>query len=93
MDIQNKDSYYNSIYKGYIINDSISDDPEGLNRYQVYIPEVHYGLIESNVEAYGKLDSSAKLKSSYFTAFPWAVSLISDLKQRRCYIWKLCTKR
>ena len=79
MDIINRDSYYNSIYKGYIVNDSLTDDPEGLNRYQIYIPEVHYGLIESNVEEYRKLDSSSKKSSPLFYSLPWAVSLVSGL--------------
>ena len=79
MDIVNRDKYYNSIYKGYIINDSTGDDPENLGRYQIYIPQIHYTLIESNIEEYGKLSKEEKKKSSYFTSFPWAISLVTGL--------------
>ena len=77
MDIVNKDTYYNSIYQAVIIDDKLGDDPKGKNRYQIYIPEVHYRY-EEQKDNYLKEDD--KSKSQYKTLFPWAVSLISDLK-------------
>ena len=79
MDITNRDSYYNSIYQAYIINDDTSADPLSKRRYQIFIPEIHY-TIESICEQYSKLSNAEKINSEYFSLFPWAVSLVSDLK-------------
>jgi len=81
LDIQNKDNYFNVIYQGYIINDSKSDDPEGQSRYQIYVPQLHYDILEANVEKYGKLSAEDKINDELFGYFPWATTLVGDLEQ------------
>lgn len=78
MDIVNKDTYYNSIYQAIIVDEKLGDDPEGKGRYQIYIPEVHYRYEEQKDKYIAEEDKS---KSQYKTLFPWAVSLISGLKE------------
>lgn len=77
MDVQNKDTYYNSIYSAIVVNDNFESDPMGLFRVQVYIPTMFYEY-NSIYESY--MNSSDKASSEDADKFPWAKSLVKDLK-------------
>lgn len=77
MNVLNKSDYYNAFYKAIIIDDNTSDDPDGEERYQIYIPKLHYEYSD-RYQAY--MNNSAKQSDPLFFVFPWATSLFKNLK-------------
>lgn len=78
MEIANKDSYYNSVYKAIVVNSDSNQDPKSANRIQVYLPEQQYEYADIYTTY---MNDSNKSASEYKDKFPWAVSLVSDLKE------------
>ena len=76
MDINNRDSYYNAIYKANVINTDSSQDPNGTDRIQIYVPYLHYQNI-TEYENY--IADNNKVSNDNRLLFPWAVTLIDDL--------------
>ena len=74
MIIADKSSYSSDIYYGIVVNTSSSDDPEGLDRIQIYIPSVQYEYA-NRYEEY--MNSSNKTELEDFGAYPWASTLVS----------------
>lgn len=76
MIIADKSSYSSDIYYGIVVNTSSSDDPEGLDRIQIYIPSVQYEYADKYEEY---MNSSNKTELEDFTVYPWASTLVSGL--------------
>ena len=77
MQVTNKDFYYNSIYSAIVVNSDTNLDPQGNNRIQIYIPSINYNYADVYEEY---MNSTDKSSSPHFNKFPWAVSLVKDLK-------------
>lgn len=73
----NKSSFIGDIYSAIIVNEDTSLDPYNDNRVQIYIPTVHYDYADVYKEY---LYDENKTDSQYFTVFPWAKIMISNLK-------------
>ena len=78
MDINNRDSYYNAIYKANVINTDSSQDPNGTDRIQIYVPYLHYQNI-TEYENY--IADNNKANNDNRLLFPWATTLINDLHE------------
>ncbi len=77
MDIVNRNSYSNIVFYAIVVNVDTNQDPSGLNRVQIYIPSTQYEL--NNIyETY--MNSANKSSNSDSSKFPWAKSLVKDLK-------------
>lgn len=78
MNILNADSYYNSIYKAIVVNADTAQDPEANYRIQIYIPllQPEYLSIYENY-----IKDGNKSQNNDRTKFPWAISLVGDLKE------------
>ena len=77
MDIINKQAYNNSVYIAVVVNSNSDDDPNNEHRIQIYIPEFQYEY-DNEYQEYVK--DSNKTDSKYKDKFPWAKSLVKDLK-------------
>lgn len=78
MEILNSDTYSNSIYKAIVVNTNVSEDPHSANRVQIYIPYMQPSFYE-DYKTY--IDDSNKSSSPHRDKFPWAVTLVKDLKE------------
>lgn len=76
MQVYNDNTYLNSIYAAIVVNADTTQDPEGKNRVQVYIPSIQSD-IESQFNTY--FEDPNKTESEYKDLFPWAVSLVGNL--------------
>lgn len=76
MDINNRDSYYNAIYKATVVNTDSSQDPGGKDRVQIFVPYLHYVYL-NEFENY--LADNDKANNSNRLLFPWATTLIKGL--------------
>ncbi len=77
MNILNSDSYYNCIYKAIVVNTETSQDPEAKFRIQIFIPLLqpdYLTIYKSYMESGNKLNNPDRAK------FPWAISLVKELK-------------
>lgn len=77
MDIVNKNSYSNIVFLAIVVNVDTNQDPAGEYRVQIYIPSTQYEF-DSVYESY--MNGSSKNNSSDKSKFPWAKSLVKDLK-------------
>ena len=77
MEVLDKRQYYNSINEAIIVNADSSTDPAGLGRVQIYIPNEHIQYSEYYEEY---MDTSNKTDAEGFNMFPWAITLVKDLK-------------
>lgn len=77
MDIVNKEEYSNFIYMGVVVNANPDEGPQDEYKVQVYIPQMQYEY-DNVYEEY--MNSSNKDSSKYKDVFPWAKSLVKDLK-------------
>lgn len=78
MDIANKQKYYNAIYEGIVVNSNTSQNSSYSNRVQVYIPRIHYRY-SSIYKTY--MEAADKSNHEHRNKFPWAISLVSNLKE------------
>lgn len=78
MDISNRDSYCNIIYMAIVVNSNSGDDPSGLNRIQIFIPSTQYDLAGEYLDY---MNSSDKANHPDAYKYPWAKSLVKDLKE------------
>ena len=77
MDIINRNSYSNIINLAIVVNVDTNQDPAGEYRVQIYIPSSQYEF--NNIyETY--MNSSSKNNNDDSSKFPWAKSLVKDLK-------------
>ena len=79
MDIQDKKSYSNYIYKAIVVNSNTDTDPDNLGRVQLYIPALHPEYAGLYVD-YMRKSKFNKVNSTEFNYFPWATTLVSDLQ-------------
>lgn len=77
MDIINRNSYSNVINLAIVVNVDTNQDPAGEYRVQIYIPSTQYEF-DSVYESY--MNSSNKTDNNDSDKFPWAKSLVKDLK-------------
>ena len=77
MDIVNRNAYSNVIFLAIVVNVDTNQDPAGEYRVQIYIPSTQYEF-DSVYESY--MNSSNKLNNDDSSKFPWAKSLVKDLK-------------
>lgn len=77
MEVQDGSSYSNIVQKMMVVNGDYTQDPEGLNRVQIYIPDARPDLADA-LETY--LGETDKASSSLFSEFPWAYTLFPNLK-------------
>lgn len=77
MQVTNKNSFITTIYSAIIVNKDTNQDPLTKGRVQIFIPTVNYDYADVYQDY---INDDNKPNSSYFTAFPWAVTLTSDLK-------------
>lgn len=77
MEVQDTKSYANIIYKMIVVNSDYTQDPEGLNRVQIYIPDLRPELANKCDEY---LALSNKNESELFSQFPWAYTMFPNLK-------------
>lgn len=78
MQVTNRDSYSNCIYSGIVVNTNTDQDPDGKYRVQIYIPNLQYEY-DNKYEEY--MNSGDKTNSNLKNVFPWAKSLVKDLKE------------
>lgn len=77
MDIINRNSYSNIINLAIVVNVDTNQDPAGEYRVQIYIPSSQYEF-DNVYETY--MNSSNKTNNDDSSKFPWAKSLVKDLK-------------
>lgn len=77
MDIVNRNAYSNVIFLAIVVNVDTNQDPAGEYRVQIYIPSTQYEF-DSVYESY--MNSADKLNNDDSSKFPWAKSLVKDLK-------------
>lgn len=77
MEISSNRTYSNIIYSAIIVNDNSDMDPESKGRVQIYIPSVHLSQIDTYTDY---MTSSNKREHDGWTIFPWATTLVDDLK-------------
>lgn len=77
MEIASKKSYYNSIYNAIVVNDNPDQDPLNLGRIQIYIPAIHTEYSKTYIDY---INASNKEELDGWSVFPWAITLVSDLK-------------
>lgn len=77
MDVSNKSIYQSSIYSAIVVNENINDDPQSKYRIQIYIPSMYPEYLDI-YEDYMK--SSDKSSNGNKDKFPWAQTLVKDLK-------------
>ena len=77
MDIVNRNAYSNVIFLVIVVNVDTNQDPAGEYRVQIYIPATQYEF-DSVYESY--MNSADKLNNDDSSKFPWAKSLVKDLK-------------
>lgn len=78
MNVVNTDRYETSIYRAVVVNTDTSQDPEFKYRIQIYVPFLQY---EYNDIYKNYMNSSNKDQNADKDKFPWAISLVSDLKE------------
>lgn len=80
MNILDGNDYYNSIYTAIIVDSNFQDDPQpsNVNRYQVYIPKIHYDYVNKYQDY---MNNSNKTTHELYSVFPWAVTLSEDLTE------------
>lgn len=78
MNIVNTDRYETSIYRAIVVNTDTSQDPEFKYRIQVYVPFLQY---EYNDIYKNYINNPNKAQSDDKDKFPWAISLVPDLKE------------
>ena len=78
MNIVNTDRYETSIYRAIVVNTDTSQDPEFKYRIQVYVPFLQY---EYNDIYKNYISNPNKAQSDDKDKFPWAISLVGDLKE------------
>lgn len=78
MNIIDKEAYSNFIYMAVVVNSNTDSGPQSEYRVQVYIPQIQYEY-DGVYEEY--MNSSDKNSSEYKDIFPWAKSLVKDLKE------------
>ena len=76
MQVIDKSSYITTIYKAIIVNKDINLDPDNKGRVQIYIPSINYEYADYYQEY---MADTNKKDSQYYSAFPWATSLIENL--------------
>ena len=79
MQVNNKSSYISEIYYAIVVNSDTDLDPRDYGRVQIYIPNVHYNYVD-DYQDYIDLDSEDKKYDPLFYVFPWAKTIVSDLK-------------
>lgn len=77
MEVTNKSTYQSSIYSAIVVNDNINDDPDYKYRVQIYIPSMYPEYLDI-YEDY--INSSDKPNNGNKDKFPWAQTLVKDLK-------------
>lgn len=77
MEVVNKNTYHNAINRAIVVNANTSDDPDGLNRIQVYIPALQYEY-DNIYEEY--MSDNDKDNSAHKDKFPWATSTIKNIR-------------
>lgn len=77
MNVAGRSEYYNNIYRAIVVNVDTSQDPENKDRFQIYIPTIHY---EYDGEYQNYMEDSNKTGNPNFNVFPWAVTLVDNLK-------------
>lgn len=78
MNIINKESYSNFIYTAVVVNSKTEEGPTEEYKIQIYIPQLQFEL-DDVYEDY--MNSGNKATSEYKDRFPWAKSLVKDLKE------------
>ena len=77
MEIADKRAYYNSIFSAIVVNDNVDDDPAGKGRVQIYIPSIHTNYDDVYMKY---MTSNNKREDENRTKFPWATTMIENLK-------------
>lgn len=77
MEIADKRAYYNSIFSAIVVNDNVDDDPAGKGRVQIYIPSIHTNYDDVYMKY---MTSNNKREDENKTKFPWATTMIENLK-------------
>lgn len=77
MEVTNKSTYQSSIYSAIVVNDNVNDDPDYKYRVQIYIPSMYPEYLDI-YEDY--INSSDKSNNGNKDKFPWAQTLVKDLK-------------
>ena len=70
MEVANKNNYFNSIFRARVVNIDRSQDPQGYNRVQIYVPSIHYRY-DDIVEGYVNNTN----RGDHMSKFPWAFCL------------------
>ena len=78
MNVVNTDKYETKIYRAIIVNADTAQDPESRYRVQIYIPALQY---EYNSAYQTYIKDSNKAENPDTDKFPWAISLVGDLKE------------
>ena len=77
LEIVNKRTYNNTIFYAIVVNNDTQQDPNSENRVQIYIPSLSPEL-KDTYESY--ISNNNKSSDSNFNKFPWAKTLVKDLK-------------
>ena len=77
MNINNIDTYSHGIYRAIIVNNNMNADPDKNGRIQIFIPDLQPNYT-SIVASY--ISDSNKSSNSDRTKYPWAITLVPDLK-------------
>ena len=77
LEIVNKRTYNNTIFYAIVVNSDTQQDPNSENRVQIYIPSLSPEL-KDTYESY--ISNNNKSSDSNFNKFPWAKTLVKDLK-------------
>ena len=78
MEVLNKSNYFNSIVSAIVVCTDSTIDKLGTNRVQIYIP-AYQSQYAAEYTRY--INSSNKSESSEKDYFPWAITLVNDLKE------------
>lgn len=79
MNISDKKTYSNYVFNAVVVNANTDMDPENKGRVQIYIPTMQIEYAEYYAE-YAKADKTGKENSPHKDKFPWATTLVADLK-------------
>lgn len=78
MEVLDKSNYFNSIVSAIVVCTDSTIDKLGTNRIQIYIPAYQ----SQHAEDYTRyMNSNNKAEASEKDYFPWATTLVSDLKE------------
>lgn len=77
MQVVNKDTYQNCIYRAIVVNADQDSDPEDTHKVQIYIPALQY---EYNDIYQEYIDDDNKDSSAHKDKFPWVFTTIKNIR-------------